>query len=209
MKHILCFGDSNTYGLIPFGGRYDDRTRWPMRIARMLGPEYQIHEEGLCARTTSIQDPDLPYRSAMDYIYPCLESHVPLNLTILMLGSNDLKERFHPSVEKITASIKQLSEIILEQTQAPLLLVSPPLLQKEMPDSPCCVDFSPHSVEVSHHLAASLRNLAEEMGLAFLDAGAHTEVSLSDCIHLTEKGHHMLADIMYQKVCELRKEGKI
>lgn len=203
MKHILCFGDSNTYGLIPFGGRYDDKTRWPMRIAGMLGPDYQIHEEGLCARTTSIQDPVLPYRSAMDYIYPCLESHIPVDLTILMLGSNDLKEIFEPSVEKITASIKTLVEIILEQTQAPVLLASPPLLRKEMPESPCSVEFSPRSVEVSHHLAPSLQALAEEMGVAFLDAGAHTEVSLRDCLHLTEKGHHMLADAMYHKVCEL------
>ncbi len=203
MKHILCFGDSNTHGLIPFGGRYDDDTRWPMRLAKMLGPGFVVHEEGLNARTTSFPDPVIPYRNAMDYIYPCLETHIPLDLTILMLGSNDLKEIFDPDAEKITAALRRLCEIIREYTQAPLLLVSPPLLREEMPDSPCSVEFSPRSVEVSRELAPSLERLADELGISFLDAGRHTEVSLRDCLHLTEKGHHMLADAIYKKVVEI------
>ena len=106
MKHLLCFGDSNTHGYIPGGGRYDDNTRWPRLLARNLGEDFLVYEEGLNGRTSSMEDPFKPYKNAMDYIIPCLMTHEPLDLTILMLGSNDMKQYFSPSIEKITSGLR-------------------------------------------------------------------------------------------------------
>ena len=100
MKHILCYGDSNTHGYIPGGGRYDDDTRYTGILAKLLGSDYRIIEEGLNSRTSSFDDPFEPYKNGMDCLVPCLDSHKPLDLTILMLGSNDMKVYFSPSVEK-------------------------------------------------------------------------------------------------------------
>lgn len=52
MKHILCYGDSNTHGYIPGGGRYDDDTRYTGILAKLLGSDYRIIEEGLNSRTS-------------------------------------------------------------------------------------------------------------------------------------------------------------
>ena len=109
MKHILCFGDSNTYGFDPLRGRYDDHTRWTRVLGTLLGPDYLILEEGLNSRTTAIDDPFEPYRNAMDYIVPCIQSHLPLDLTILMLGTNDMKNYFQPDARKINDRLRSLT----------------------------------------------------------------------------------------------------
>lgn len=58
MKEILCFGDSNTYGLIPgTKNRYGRDTRWTGLIEQQLyGKGCRIIEEGLCGRTTVFED---------------------------------------------------------------------------------------------------------------------------------------------------------
>ena len=60
MKQILCFGDSNTYGLIP--GTSDQRYGWGIRWTSILDDKvsakgYRVIEEGLCGRTTVFDDP--------------------------------------------------------------------------------------------------------------------------------------------------------
>ena len=71
MKHILCYGDSNTHGYIPGGGRYDDDTRYTGILAKLLGSDYRIIEEGLNSRTSSFDDPFEPYKNGMDCLVPC------------------------------------------------------------------------------------------------------------------------------------------
>ena len=203
MKHILCFGDSNTYGFIPFGGRYGDDVRWTLTLARLLGPEYVVHEEGQNARTTSLDDPFEPYKNALDYIIPCLESHVPLDLTILMLGTNDMKEYFRPSVEKITGGIRRLTQIILDVTQAPVLLVSPIHIGDTMASTPCAPTFPPASVEISKKLGGAYKGVAAELGTAFLDAADYAEADPSDCLHFTAESHRRLAEVLCEKIREM------
>ena len=203
MKHILCFGDSNTHGYIPGGGRYDVNTRWTGLLARSLGDGYCIHEEGLNGRTTSLEDPYEPYRNAMEYIIPCLKTHEPLDLTIVMLGSNDLKKHFHPTVEKIVGALKDLTKIILDVSQAPVLLVSPILLGKEISHSLFADSFSHSSISISRQLGASLASVAKELGVYFLDAATIADPSERDGLHLEVEGHRKLADAFADKVLEI------
>ena len=92
MRRILCYGDSNTWGFTPGTGvRYDTDTRWTAVAQKELGEHYTIIEEGLNARTTVYPHPRSIGRNGRDFLVPCLISQKPLDLVVLMLGTNDLQ----------------------------------------------------------------------------------------------------------------------
>ena len=98
-KRILCFGDSLTWGWVPVADgmpteRYPRKDRWPGALADKLGSDYLVLEEGLSARTTNIDDPTDPRLNGSKYLPASLASHLPLDLVILMLGTNDTKAYF-------------------------------------------------------------------------------------------------------------------
>ena len=105
MKSILCYGDSNTWGCKPIVlpgvvERFDRDVRWTGILRQQLGDDYLVIEEGLNARTTVHDDPiDGAHKNGKPYLLPCLETHLPLDLVIIMLGTNDLKSRFSLSVK--------------------------------------------------------------------------------------------------------------
>jgi len=87
-KTIVCFGDSNTWGFDPASGeRFPADVRWPGVLRAQLGGGYQVIEEGLNGRTTTVDDPLQPHRNGLTYLPPCLESHKPLDLVTIMLGT--------------------------------------------------------------------------------------------------------------------------
>ncbi|MCW5845462.1 MAG: hypothetical protein KIT77_29690, partial [Caldilinea sp.] len=102
MKRILCFGDSNTWGYDPVSqDRYARNARWPGVLRQQIGAGYEVIEEGLNGRTTVWNDPIEGYKNGRDYLIPCLETHRPLDLVIILLGTNDLKKRFSLSAYDI------------------------------------------------------------------------------------------------------------
>ena len=85
-KHIVCYGDSNTHGYrAADDGRFDESERWTHVLGRLLGDDYLILEEGLSGRTTCFEDPIHEGLSGLACIYPCLMSHEPVDLLIIML----------------------------------------------------------------------------------------------------------------------------
>ena len=102
MKTVLCYGDSNTYGYNPVNGmRYGESIRWTCRLRDLLGDGYRVIEEGCNGRTTIYDDPVDGWKNGLDYLRPCLNSHKPVDIVILMLGSNDLKDTFHLTAREI------------------------------------------------------------------------------------------------------------
>lgn len=88
MKEILCFGDSNTHGYMPgLETRYPIDQRWSGLLGKLLGDGYHVVEEGMDGRTTAFEDDLQPWRSALGYIGPCVKTHAPLDLIIIMLGT--------------------------------------------------------------------------------------------------------------------------
>ena len=105
MKSILCYGDSNTWGYDPqTRSRFPHDVRWTGVLASSLGTGYRVVEEGLNGRTTRWDDPIEAGRNGLTFLQPCLESHLPLDLVIVMLGTNDLKQRFGLSASDIAQS---------------------------------------------------------------------------------------------------------
>ena len=117
MKSILCYGDSNTWGCIPLPGldpasRFPPATRWPGVLRRELGDGYWIVEAGLNGRTTVWDDPLEPHRNGRKLLLPTLLTHQPLDLVIIMLGTNDLKHRLNASAAEIAEGAGMLVDIV-------------------------------------------------------------------------------------------------
>ena len=134
MKNVLCFGDSNTYGRRPDGLRYERWERWTGILQQLLGEEYYVIEEGNNGRTTVYDDWIETDKCGLLQLPSALSSHRPLDLVILMLGTNDLKPRFGAPVNDIAEGAGRLVKLIQKYDFKPrfadpeILLVSPILV---------------------------------------------------------------------------------
>lgn len=206
-KHILCFGDSNTYGSRPSGGRYDESVRWPMRLQTLLGADYAVIEEGFGGRTTVFDDPvEGGYKSGVAYLPPCLMSHNPLDLVILMLGANDAKMRFNMTARTIAEGNMRLIRLIrlygMDDRGAPprVLLVAPPPIGENIMQTSYAQVFGENAAAVTRGLAAEYARYARLMRCDFLDAGQYAAASREDALHMTAQGHAALAEALYERI---------
>ena len=205
-RHIVCFGDSNTHGhcadpadTADGGVRFNEEERWPCVLQELLGKEYLVIEEGLNGRTTVFEDPTCEGRRGMDSIYSCLYSHKSVDLLIIMLGTNDVKDRFHADAEQVGRGMETLIEkarsIAAWAGDRPnILLIAPPHILEGVEKGIYGDSFGPDAVGKSRHLAAVYAQVAKHQGCAFLDAQGIGQFNTLDCIHLTRQGHKNLAE---------------
>ena len=210
LKRILAFGDSNTYGTRPNGGRFDEDTRWPARLQTLLGPGFRVIEEGFGGRTTVMDDPvEGGYKSGADYLPPCLMSHNPLDLVIIMLGANDAKKRFQMTARTIGEGCMRLIRLTRlygmdERGDPPrILLVAPPPIDERVMDTPYAQVFGPDAAAVTRGLPAEYARYARLMRCEFFDAGQVTGCDGEDAIHMTAEGHIALSEAMRDKVLSI------
>lgn len=210
MKTVLCYGDSNTYGYVPETGmRYPKDVRYPGRLQILLGDEYSVIEEGCNGRTTIYDDPIDGWKNGLDYLRPCLNSHKPVDIVILMLGSNDLKATFHLTAEKIAAGAGRLVDVITEFTKEKqgfvpkTVLVSPPHIGNGIRTSPFYGAFFEEAVDESKKFSACYKEVSDKKGCIFFDAAKFIEPSMTDSLHLTPEGHAVLAERLYEIVKDL------
>lgn len=201
MRHILCFGDSNTYGYKPDRtGRFDETIRWTSLLQKKFGERAQIIEEGLCGRTTVFQDEFREGRRGIDFIGTIIESHNPIDTLVIMLGTNDCKTRYGASAGVIAKGLQQVIEKAKNYAASELkiLVVSPIILAKGVGEEGFDPEFDQnHSEKVSHNLAKEYREIAKEGGYLFLNAAEYANPSIIDREHLDEVGHAHLAEAIY------------
>ncbi|MCR4747097.1 MAG: SGNH/GDSL hydrolase family protein [Clostridiales bacterium] len=207
MKTILCFGDSNTYGYNPETGlRYPKEIRYPGRLQALLGDGYTVIEEGCNGRTTICKEPGNEWKNGLDYLRPCLNSHKPVDIVIMMLGSNDLKKIYNLSAEEIAHGAGILCDIIKEFTkekqgrEAKIILVSPPEIGAGISSSPFSVSFNEDAIARSKEFPKYYKAVAEEKGCLFIDAAEYATPSEYDSLHLTPEGHKKLAEVFAEAV---------
>lgn len=206
MKKILCFGDSNTYGYRPENGaRYDKSIRWTGRLQRLLGEDYEVIEEGLCGRTSVFEDDRIKGRKGIDSVEEIVKGHNPIDLFVVMLGTNDCKTKYHASAKEIAAGVEQL--ILKAKQSAPkdtkILLISPILLGKGVGEEGYDTEFDEASEQVSLKLGEEYKKVAGQNGYAFLNAADYAKPSETDREHLDVQGHENLSIAIYQKIKEL------
>lgn len=208
-KHIVCFGDSNTHGYrADTDGRFDEDTRWCSLLQRKLGDDYLVIEEGLSGRTTCFSDPIHEGLSGLDYIYPCLMSHEPVDLLIIMLGTNDTKERFGSSAACIALGLKRLVAKAIATTDCwkngvpNIAVVTPQNIGKAYEHSNVASTMGRGCAEKSEGLAQEYEKIADLMGCHYLDANQVITVGPNeiDFMHLTAEGHRQLAEALAGKI---------
>jgi len=197
MRTILCYGDSNTWGYEPAtGNRFAEDVRWPGVLACEFGNNFRVIEEALNGRTTVREDPVEEYKNGKDYLRPCLESHVPLDLVIIALGINDLKARFFASASDVAdgagvlVSIAQRSGVGPYGGSPAVLLVAPPPVGflSEL------AQMFAGAQEMSKGFSREYHRVAVKYKCGLLDAGEVVRASDRDGIHLAADEHRKLGE---------------
>lgn len=204
-KHIVCFGDSNTHGYCADpadcadgGDRFNENERWTQVLQKALGGDYLVIEEGLSGRTTVFPDPLHETMAGLDVIYSCLMSHEQVDLLIIMLGTNDTKERLGANAACIGIGMERL---VMKAKSVPawrdgkpnILIICPPHIGERMYENPCGLPMGQGCPQKSRELAPFYQDVAQRQGCAFLDAQGIAEFNQVDWMHLTRKGHADLA----------------
>ncbi len=211
-RHIVCFGDSNTHGYCAVtGGRFDETQRWCCILQEKLGEDFLVLEEGLSGRTTCFEDPIHEGLSGLAYIYPCLMSHEPVDLLIIMLGTNDTKERFGASAACIALGLKRLIAKAVATTdcwrdgKASILVVAPQNIDRQYMNTEIAATMGRGCAEKSEGLAEEYKKIAQLTGCYYLDANEFVTVQPNDIdyMHLTAEGHRQLAEGLTDKIREI------
>lgn len=204
-KTILCFGDSNTWGFPPdCGRRYGRQIRWPGVLQTQLGASYYVVEEGLPGRNTVWDDPVEGGKNGLKQLLPSIHSHMPLDLLIILLGTNDLKNRFSASPLDISMSIGRLVQRARSSGhpylgRAPeVLVVCPPPLA-DLSSSPFAGIFE-GAQEKSSQLAAVLGAYCEQHRIHMFDAGTVVQTSAVDGVHWAPEEHEKLGCAIAEQV---------
>jgi lysophospholipase L1-like esterase len=204
-KRILCYGDSNIWGWIPGteAERFSEEIRFPQVLQRLLGMDFEIIEEGLASRTlvSEYQRPGKEGRNGSTSLMPCLILHDPLDLVILLLGTNELKKEFNNTAEQIGEFLENYYAKVIPQTKSkirdsyPKLLIIAPAVVDEQLASP---RYGTGSTEKNRQLGKIYSEVAERNNCNFLDA---SELAVGiDGVHLTPESHGKLAEMLYQKI---------
>ncbi len=190
MKQILAFGDSLTWGADPVTGhRHPIDQRWPTSLAGELNGTAHVIPEGLGGRTTCFDDHAAPNeRNAVKALPMLLGSHYPLDLVIIMLGTNDLKPQLCGFANGAQGGMRRLIQQVQlypwkTGVQVPkVLIVAPPSCRLTRDNQPPAQN---RSVEESQKFAPLYAALASELGAGYFDAGTVAEASAEDGVHLS------------------------
>lgn len=200
---ILCYGDSNTYGYDPrTSGRYPKQLRWTTLLQEQLGAGFEVIPEGLNGRTTAFDRLGGAWKNGVTHLPPCLGTHKPLDVVVLMLGTNDCTTEYRFPAQRIAEGMQELIDTtrsICEQTQEHqprIIIVAPAAIREDYQNSPFAGDISTEAVQKSRDLGPLYEELAKRNDCLFLDGTESLEVSPCDSMHLTEKGHRQLAETL-------------
>ncbi len=174
---VICFGDSNTYGYDPrgyFGGRYDGDNRWVDILAAETG--WTVYNMGQNGREIPVAAPTFS---------------ADTDLLIVMLGTNDLLQGCSP--EQATERLERfLATVPLDRSK--ILLIAPP------PVALGAWVQNPQLIDGSRTFARLCQDLAEQMGIRFVDTGKWDIPLAYDGVHFTEQGHKAFATKLLEEL---------
>lgn len=203
MANILCYGDSNTHGALPMtaqGGsdRAAPQDRWTEVLAQGLGPAHRVIPEGLPGRTTVHEDlVEGGARNGLAVLPAVLHSHKPLDLMVLMLGTNDLKQRFSVTALDIARSVERL--VICAKTEIDLhniLVIAPAPVREIGTLAAAFVGAEARQAGLEAEIAA----MAQRQQIGFLAAGAHVQVDPIDGVHWAPASQRHFGTVLVQEV---------
>lgn len=197
MKSILCYGDSLTWGYNPTDStRFPPDQRWPGILQEELGAHARIIEEALNSRTVATDDFVRASRNGLAMLPPLLEFHAPLDVVVVMLGTNDCAPCYGLTAGEIALGCAGLIRAVKASLAGPgasqpkTVLVAPPLLGSLSPEMEL---FYGGGEAVSRQLADAYRIVAQSLDCMFLDVALVAEASDIDGVHLDPPQQRKLA----------------
>lgn len=206
MPTVLLYGDSNTHGTAPMASlgderRFDAAVRWPGVMRAVLGPDVNVIEEGHPGRTTVHDDPlEGAHRNGLTILPAILESHRPIDIAVLMLGTNDHKQRFGLTGYDIARGTRRVAAAMLASGHVGRVLWICPTPPRECGE---LAEMFRGCEDRGKTVARWSEAFAEELGADFLDAGALVAVDPADGVHLNETAHASLGQAVARKVRQM------
>ncbi len=209
-KRILCFGDSNTWCYdAESDGRFGDEIRWTNQLHNLLGDAYTVIEEGLGGRTTVFDDPLLEGLNGLSSLVTVFRSQMPIDMAIIMLGTNDCKERFSVNAQNSADGLKRLlvkamdlDEVWVDRPR--ILVVAPIIMQNGLYDTGWIADeMGSGCVEKSQRLPALQKVVADDLGLPFMDCNLFVTPNQIDFMHFDKESNQRFAESLAEKVVEI------
>lgn len=210
---ILCYGDSNTWGYISGSDhkRYGNQERWAKILSKLLGNSFEIIEEGLNSRTLISNDtrPGKEGKNGYEYLIPCLDTHDPIDLVIVMLGTNELKSAYNKTSKEIGDLLEQyfVKTILNRKSQIKnsypkLLLVAPPIVNE---NTTYCKENNKYlgATQKSKDLNDIYKSIAKKYDCYFLE-NEKLKTGI-DGVHLTQESHKVLAELLNNKIKQIYK----
>lgn len=219
---IMCFGDSNTWGTVARNHinapnlRYGRDVRWPCVLQDDLGSDYAVSEEGLGGRTSIYTaDPAYPYKNGLHMYEGCIKTHHPLDLIILMLGTNDIHLPWKLPEEELGTGIRTLIELTQahpewgrgESTVPEILIIAPPVVLPSCPEGRTEVYakfFGEYGTAMSRKFPEVFADIAREYGCHFLSSQDYALPDKLDGVHMDAPSHIRLGHAVADKVREIR-----
>lgn len=209
MINILCYGDSNTNGTNPAGGRWGRDIRWTGVLQQLLGNDYYVIEEGCGGRTTVMEDYLEPDKNGRSFLPIALRTHRPLDLVIIMLGTNDMKHRFSLLPSDIAYGAAELGRLVENYDYGgswypvpQVMLISPIELGEGVENSPF-TGFSADAVGISRQLARYYQAEAVKHGWHYFNAARVANPSKKDMLHMEADDHRALAEALAEQIGDI------
>lgn len=200
-KTIVCYGDSNTWGRVPKAGRYPRSIRWTGVLQKLLGDSYELVSEGVSGRTFAVVDPENPWRCGISHLKSILRNNLPIDLVVIMLGTNDVKDKFNLEVEDIAKHLQQTIDLIRTEEVKNILVVCPPDIV--VPESGIPDPRYIKGANKMKKLPEVLKKVAEKNDCNFVDAGQYIVSSKIDGFHLEPKAHKKLAETLKEEILRM------
>lgn len=209
MIRVLCYGDSNTWGYI--SGTNHERyinDRWTKIVQNNLKDKIEVIEEGLSGRTLISDDEreGKEGKNGYNYLLPCLDTHDPIDLVVLMLGTNELKESYNKTAEEVGNILEEyfvktiLKRNLYLSNNLKLLIIAPAVV-KENNEYYKEDDKYKGAEEKSKKLNDIYKDIAKRNDCYFID-NKDLETGI-DGIHLTKESHKLLANKITKKIKEI------
>jgi lysophospholipase L1-like esterase len=209
MHSILCYGDSNTWGCPPYASitqapdRIPHARRWPNVMGHALPNQAWIVEEGLSGRTTVFDDPiEGKHKNGERGIISAIETHAPLDLVIMMLGTNDFKEQFRATSFTSARGMLTLVQAIrghfaLASKGVEILIVTPPSITHAA-EPATWKESADRAVDHAYYLA----QVAERTGCFHFDSNSVVKVG-ADGVHIDATAHEALGRALATEVAAI------
>lgn len=203
MIRILCYGDSNTWGYISgVGGRYDENIRWPKSLQKLLGSKYEVIEDGLRGRNVG-HDFDFYPRGNLNgaKTFPqAVLAHDPIDFVIIMLGTNDLDERFNSNTQECAKILEDRyinylrHDLFKSIHKMPKIIIVAPNVMND--NASKLKDKG--VIDKSKSFNVDYAKLAKKNECIFVSN--ENLVSGIDGIHLTAESHKILAEKLFKEI---------